>query len=66
MGLSLAILVAEQKICSAWEATIKCSPIYIYIYIFYILFKSEEASLNKREEIAGHCFHREQALLKNS
>ena len=33
---------------------------------WYILFKSEEASLNKREEIAGHCFHREQALLKNS
>ena len=32
---------------------------------WYILFKSEEASLNK-EEIAGHCFHKEPALLKNS
>ena len=33
---------------------------------WYILFQPELASLNKREEIAGHCFHRDLALLKNS
>ena len=33
---------------------------------WYILFKPELASLNKREEITGHCFHKEPALLENS
>ena len=33
---------------------------------WYILFKPDLASLNKREEIAGHCSHRAPALLKNS
>ena len=33
---------------------------------WYIIFKPEKATLNKREEIAGHCFHRKTALLKNS
>ena len=33
---------------------------------WYILFRADLASLNKREEIAGHCFHMAPALLKNS
>ena len=33
---------------------------------WYILFRPDLASLNKREEIAGHCFHKAPALLKNS
>ena len=33
---------------------------------WYILFKPELSTLNKREEILGHCFHKEQALLINS
>ena len=33
---------------------------------WYILFQPELATVNKRDEIAGHCFHRAPALLKNS
>ena len=33
---------------------------------WYILFRPNLASLNKREEIAGHCFHKAPALLKKS
>ena len=33
---------------------------------WYILFKPDLATLNKREEIFGHCFHKEPALLKSS
>ena len=33
---------------------------------WYILFKPELSTLNRREEILGHCFHKEPALLKNS
>ena len=33
---------------------------------WHILFRPNLASLNKREEIAGHCFHKAPALLKKS
>ena len=33
---------------------------------WYILFKPELATVNKRDEIAGHCFHRAPVLLRNS
>ena len=33
---------------------------------WYILFKPELSTLNRREDILVHCFHKEQALLKNS
>ena len=33
---------------------------------WYILFKPELSTLNRREEILGHCFHKVPALLKNS
>ena len=33
---------------------------------WYVLFKPELSTLNRREEILGQCFHKEPALLKNS